>query len=319
MKKSVLISLIVVLSLVAYIIFTVMFTWVFQFAAGENAPNTPPAAPTFTETAPATAVVIVINETATPLPVPLSTDTATPVPLPTSTPTATPVPRPTHTPTPTIPQIMSAIAVNIRSGPGTNYPVLGVLPPNQPLQVVGRNDAGTWWQVPLPGGSRGWVAALVVEPLGPVSVPVAQAPPPPPPTATPVPPPPTPAPKPQFQYEPTGWYADTNYGLTRFLGTITDGNGNPVDGVSIEAQCGSFRIISNPSGPVGRPPFYDSSGDPPGFYDLTLDTRPIPCKWLLTVVQSQDGKTVSARMSDAIEVETTVDTSIVTANWRKNW
>jgi hypothetical protein len=210
--------------------------------------------------------------------------------------------------------------VNVREGPGTNYPVLGQLPPNQPLPVVGQNEAGTWWQVPLPNGGTGWVAASVVQADGPIDVPVVQAPPPPavPPTATPQPAP-TAAPQPQFQFVPSGWYADTNYGLTRFLGTITDANGTPVNGVSVEAQCGDFRVISNPSGPVGWPPFYDSGNDPPGFYDLTLDTRPIPCHWYLTVVESPDGKSVTARMSDAIEVETTVEESIITANWRKNW
>ncbi|RME98114.1 MAG: SH3 domain-containing protein [Chloroflexi bacterium] len=207
--------------------------------------------------------------------------------------------------------------MNVRQGPGTNYPVLGQLPPGQSLPVVGQNESGTWWQVPLPNGGRGWIADSVVQVSGPVDVPVVPAPPPPaPPTATLPPPEP---PKPQFQYEPTGWYADTNYGLTRFLGTITDAGGAPVNGVSVEARCGDFSVISNPSGPVGWPPFYDSSGDPPGFWDLTLDTKPIPCKWVLTVVESPDGKTVTARMSDAIEVEVTTEESIITANWRKNW
>jgi len=92
-----------------------------------------------------------------------------------------------------------------------------------------------------------------------------------------------------------------------------------VNGVRVEAQCGSFRIISNPSGPVGAGYFNESADWPPGFYDITLDTRPIPCKWFLTVVTSEDGQTATARLSQAIEVETTVDESIVTANWRKNW
>jgi hypothetical protein len=135
---------------------------------------------------------------------------------------------------------------------------------------------------------------------------VAAPPPPAPPTPAPTPIPP----KPQYQYEPTGWFNDTNYGLTRFLGNITDAGGNPVNGVYVRAQCGDFSVISNPSG---------STTWPPGFYDLTLDTRPIACQWLLTVVASDDQKTVKANLSEAVLVETTIDKSIVTANWRKNW
>lgn len=92
-----------------------------------------------------------------------------------------------------------------------------------------------------------------------------------------------------------------------------------MDGISVEATCGGFAVISNPSGPVGWPPFYDSSGDPPGFYDITIDTKPVPCKWFLTVVQSPDGKSVTARLSEAVEAEVTIEQSIIVANWRKNW
>jgi hypothetical protein len=312
MKKPATIALIIISSLLAYVIFTVMFSWLFQYTTSQPLPDTPTIAPTFTPTAEPTAVVLVNTATSPPppmTPTPISTETPSPVPPATATilPTATASPKP---------QISAATTVNIRSGPGTNYPVVGKLPPGQLLPIIGKNEAGTWWQVPLPDASTGWIAASVVNADGPFDIPVVSAPPPPVP---PTPIPDTPSPAPQFQYEPTGWYGDTNYGLTRFLGSITDAAGNPVNGVSVEAQCGDFRIISNPSGPVGWPPFFDSAGDPPGFYDITLDTKPIPCAWFLTVVESPDGKGVTARLSDAIEVETTVDSSIVTANWRKNW
>ena len=129
-----------------------------------------------------------------------------------------------------------------------------------------------------------------------------------PPTPTPAA---TPTPeKPAYQYEPTGWFNDTNYGLTRFLGNITDAGGNPVDGVYIQASCGGFSVISNASG---------TTGWPPGFYDLTLDTKPIPCQWALTVVDTDDKKSVKATLSEPVLIEVTYDKSIVTANWRKNW
>ncbi len=98
-----------------------------------------------------------------------------------------------------------------------------------------------------------------------------------------------------------------------------DVNGNPVHGVTILVECGTYQIISNPSGPVGSFNSNDSADDPPGFYDITVDRKPIPCKWLLTVVYTEDGKTVLAKLSEAIEIEVTVDKSIIVANWRKNW
>jgi uncharacterized protein YgiM (DUF1202 family) len=207
----------------------------------------------------------------------------------------------------------------VRGGPGTNYPVVASLPPGVGVNIVGRNEAGTWWQIEGPDGSTGWVADSVVETSNTGGAPVVAAPAPPAP-AQPAPTPVPPAPeKPKYQYEPTGWYGDRNYGLTRFLGDIKDANGNPIDGVFVEARCGSFRVISNPSGPVGWGPFNESNTWPPGFYDITLDNKPIVCKWVLSVVETPDKQNVSARLSEEVEIETTVEQSIIVANWRKNW
>ncbi len=219
-----------------------------------------------------------------------------------------------------MPRVVAASVVNLRAGPGTNYPVVGQLPPGEPLEIAGRNEAATWWQVRVPGGETAWVAASVVEArqaeVG--AIPVAQAPAAPQPTAAPTPAPAEPT-QPLYQFEPTGWYADTNYGLTRFMGNISDANGNPVNGVFVKAQCGSFTIISNPSGPVPWGPFYESHTWAPGFYDITLDNKPIVCTWKLSVVMTEDKEHVTAVLSEEVEVETTYEQSIIVANWRKNW
>jgi len=211
---------------------------------------------------------------------------------------------------------MAATIVNIRSGPDTAYPVIGTLLPDSSLPVIGQNETGTWWQVRQEDGTPGWVSDSVVEASDVTGVPIVTAP--SLPQSTPAP---TAAPPAQlaFQFEPTGWYGDANAGLTRFLGTITDSNGDAVNGVTVEAQCGTFRVISNPSGPVPAFGSSDSSNDPPGFYDITIDTKPVPCKWLLTVVHTEDGKTALAKLSDTFEVEVTASKSIIVANWRKNW
>ncbi len=311
MKRASVWSLVLLLALLAYLGFTLLYTTVFQDSGATQLVSQATPLPTFTPSPTAT-VLVLIKATEAPTPEPTSTSTPTPTATPIDLPTATP----TATPTPLSPQVVSSITVNIRAGPGTNYPVIGSLLAANPLLVIGRNEPGTWWQVQQPDGPAGWVAASVVEARNVEGIPLASVPPPPEPTVTPVPPTPVPV---TYQFEPTGWYGDVNYGLTRFLGNITDVNGNPVDGVFVEAQCGDFRVISNPSGPVGWGSFNESSTWPPGFYDITLDTKPIPCHWRLTVVATADRETVLARLSETIEVETTLDQSIIVANWRKNW
>lgn len=54
--------------------------------------------------------------------------------------------------------------LNIRSGPGSGFPILAKADPGARLTVRGRNAAGDWLQVVLPDGSgSGWVASEFVE------------------------------------------------------------------------------------------------------------------------------------------------------------
>jgi dipeptidyl aminopeptidase/acylaminoacyl peptidase len=56
------------------------------------------------------------------------------------------------------PQAVSLVrALNVRSGPGTNYPAISTLRQDQALPIVGRNAASGWWQVKLPDERLGWV------------------------------------------------------------------------------------------------------------------------------------------------------------------
>jgi TolB protein len=57
-----------------------------------------------------------------------------------------------------------APALNVRSGPGTGYPVIASLRQGAEAPIVGRHGASGWWQVKLGSGATGWVsgsAALV--------------------------------------------------------------------------------------------------------------------------------------------------------------
>ena len=312
MKRPVIWILAIIFVLLLCVVLGLLFNLFYQGAANRQATPTIIMAVTVTFTPTATQAVMAAD---TPLP---STPTSTLTPVSTATPLPSPTPAPavTNTPIPVIPRVMAATIVNIRSGPDTAYPVVGTLLPDSPLPVIGQNETGTWWQVRQEDGTPGWVSNSVVEASDVTGVPIVAAPPSPQATTAPTAAPPA---QPAFQFEPTGWFGDTNAGLTRFLGTITDSNGDPVNGVTVEAQCGTYRVISNPSGPVPAFDSSDSSNDPPGFYDITIDTKPVPCKWLLTVVQTEDGKTALAKLSDTFEVDVTTSKSIIVANWRKNW
>jgi uncharacterized protein YraI len=105
---------------------------------------------------------------------------------------ANPTTAPPVSPTPPAAGTPSATAVdyvNVRTGPGTNYPVLGVAAPGASAQVSGKSSDGAWWQVVLPtttvASGAGWVSASYVTTQNTDSVPVVSAPPPPAVPATP--------------------------------------------------------------------------------------------------------------------------------------
>jgi uncharacterized protein YgiM (DUF1202 family)/chitodextrinase len=146
---------------------------------------------------------------------PTITSTATPVsseteglvlskteePTVTVEPTALPtlvVQTPTPIPQPAPPGVTANADLNIRSGPGVAYPVIGLLQSGQTAEVTAVSPDAGWWQVKFPGASSGygWVSARYVTAQNVMNVPVAQAPPlPVAPTAIPTPPP-TPVPTP---------------------------------------------------------------------------------------------------------------------------
>ena len=122
---------------------------------------------------------------------------ATPVVPPTATSNALTMPtpanpllrirRPTATPMPQAVAIVQIAKLNVRSGPGTGYGILGTVTQNARLPVIG-HAAGRcdWFQVQLPSGQAGWIAGPPNYSLLEGSceaVPVVPVPPPP----TPVP------------------------------------------------------------------------------------------------------------------------------------
>ncbi len=201
-------------------------------AAPQVAPPAPTKTPrpTFTPTPDWTPTPLVIP-TATPLP-----ETATPA----ATPTLTPIP---PTATPEASSLTARQNVNVRSGPGTNYALIGQLAGGQTAVVLGRNADSSWYEFSY-NGDAAWVSGSLVNLSGDAgAIALAQnipAPPPPPPTARPQPtavpqptsPPAPPQPSYPWRLASSGSPAP-NCGTVHFDGHVQYSNGSPQNGVCV--------------------------------------------------------------------------------------
>ncbi len=74
---------------------------------------------------------------------------------------STPTLPPTKTPVP--PQVLAKQTVNVRTGPGTQFAVVGKLQTNTSAAILGKNENGQWLQIAFPDAADpGWVSASVV-------------------------------------------------------------------------------------------------------------------------------------------------------------
>ena len=90
--------------------------------------------------------------------------------------------------------VSGASGVNVRSGPSTAFPSLGVAPFGAELELIGRSVDSNWWATPIqnaPNG-RGWVSAGFVDAFNTNALPVLAGP-PLPATPTPIPTPEVPS------------------------------------------------------------------------------------------------------------------------------
>ena len=117
----------------------------------------------------------------------------------TESPTDTPVAE-APTPVPGAPKALTKTLLDVRSGPGDVYDLVGKLPEGTEAEITGQDETGRWWQIiflPAENG-RGWIPvdSNLSEASNANGVPIALAPPLPTGTPTPIPDTPTPTPIP---------------------------------------------------------------------------------------------------------------------------
>ena len=108
---------------------------------------------------------------------------ATPTPAPTEAPAAADVPTLAPPPAPAVgaPTMTALVALNVRTGPGTNYGVVGALTAGTAVPIVGVSPDGGWWKIQCPAGAGAecWssAGAAYSRATDTGSVPVAAVPP----------------------------------------------------------------------------------------------------------------------------------------------
>lgn len=136
------------------------------------------------------------EESAGTTPEPTATATVIPATLPPDVivPEPTLEPAPTvviPTPEPGVPtgRVIAPDGVNLRSGPGTNYPVVGTAPFDATGKLAGISEDGQWYAAILQPAplQLGWVSARLIAVTNGENLPVLPTPPTPTPTATPTP------------------------------------------------------------------------------------------------------------------------------------
>jgi len=102
---------------------------------------------------------------ARPTPTPTKTREALVANIPTPTPTLQSTDLSTVIP-PTAPPAFNPMLsinsdMNVRGGPGTNYPIVGTASLGQQYPITGKNSAGDWWKINY-NGQAGWVFGQLV-------------------------------------------------------------------------------------------------------------------------------------------------------------
>ncbi len=210
------------------------------------------------------------------------------------------LPEPTATEAaPVQPIVRATLSMNVRSGPDTAYEIIDIFDDDEEYVVVGKNDAGDWWQVELDDGQLGWVYGQLVEQIGSfdaIAV-AADIPPLPAPTAAPEPAPvaeaePAPAEaeaappeaeppaadasgQPQFRLvERRLWSKEENgscAGQHLLRINVIDANGIRINGVALQGIYVGEVLVTGDQGKGDGIIEYDLHGSGEGFFVLRND------------------------------------------------
>ncbi len=92
----------------------------------------------------------------------------------TQVPTGTAVPHPTLQPTSAPIQGITTSRLNVRGGPSSASPPLGMIDPFTTVLIQARDQSGNWYQIQFPQGNQGfgWVTAQYVTVQNPAAIPV---------------------------------------------------------------------------------------------------------------------------------------------------
>jgi hypothetical protein len=140
-----------------------------------NIVRSPARAPAASATPLATQLVVIPSTTPQP-----PTNTPSPTATPTEAPSPTEGPAATETPPPMLTITKPA---NVRTGPGTSYPIVAGINTGERVPAIGRDSAGEWFAISFAGGPNGvgWLSSLVATLDGVVNdLPIVEAAPPPP-------------------------------------------------------------------------------------------------------------------------------------------
>lgn len=124
-----------------------------------------------------------------------------------------------------------------------------------------------------------------------------------------------------YQFTSTSWYTASNDAIVHFKGVIRDEVGNLVNGYSVLADNGSYKVLSHPTGASHH---YPETGD--GAWDLVLYNPAVANGWwTLTVVKYEcpdfdNGFNAQCQqythLSEDLQVEVNFpDTAIINVNW----
>jgi len=204
---------------------------------------------------------------------PTLTDTLAPGP---AEPSVTDTPTPTNTPIPQADAVVNATTLNLRTGPGTQYGIVGQLSQGDALTVTGKNnEAGDWLQVVTTGDIEGWVTSeLVILQVPRPDIPIVPTPAPPPTQAAP------PSPKYSFESGTMGWVPQRDAPDTKAVTAVAQSSGQTRSGrpsleLTVDLTGGNHRTNSKGEAFVDMRYNLPNGITTPAPYDLT--GRKITC------------------------------------------